>query len=108
MNELERYGFVVNSDKDDFDSVFNGKMLKEIHIDAFSNEPYQLFSRMVEKDIRIAMEDDRVILRRKDGLVVMNVLFDSICEYVVNKYSNYCYQFVFYIQNIMYKVLFVL
>ena len=107
MNKLEEYGFVVNNDKSNLDNAFNGKKLNRIHIDLYSDKPYMLLSRIREMNAKINFEDGRIILKDKDGTVLVNVLLDSICEYAMRKGSRY-YQFILSIKGIWYKVLIVL
>lgn len=107
MEELVEYGFKIDTDKSGFDTAFNGKSFKEIHIDTYINEPYQLFSRVIGNNVKIFHEDGRIVLRRKDGLVLIDVLFDSIYEYAMKKCKEY-YQFVLSIHDMWYKVLVIL
>lgn len=107
MNGLKDFGYELATDKSNFDKIFNGKSFKEIHIDTYANEPYQLLSRVIGNNIKIIHKDGRIVLKRKDGMVLVDVLFDSICEYAMKKRKEY-YQFILTIQNIWYKILVVL
>lgn len=107
MNGLKDFGYKVATDKSNFDNVFNGKSFKEIHIDTYANEPYQLFSRVIGSNIKIVHKDGRIVLTRKDGMVLADVLYDGIYKYAMKKREEY-YQFVLTIQNIWYKILIVL
>lgn len=107
MNRLERHGFVVDNDKSKFNNVFNGKKFSRIHIDLYSDKPYMLLSRVREMNTSVFFENGRIILKAKDGTVLVNVLFDSICEYAMKKGTEY-YQFILAIQGIWYKILVVM
>lgn len=89
MNGLKDFGYELSTDKSNFDKVFNGKSFKEIHIDTYANEPYQLLSRVIGNNIKIIHKDGRIVLKRKDGMVLVDVLFDSICEYAMKKRKEY-------------------
>ena len=107
MDELKVFGYVVSTDKTGFDEVFDGRSFKEIHIDMYTYNPYQLFSRVIDNNISMLHEDNRIVLKRKDGMVLVDVLYDNIYEYAMKKCKEY-YQFVLTIQNIWYKILVVL
>lgn len=107
MDKLRKYGFEISTDKSTFDEVFAGKQFNEIHIDTYSNKPYMLYSRMIQSNIRIALEDGRIKLKGKDGTVFVDVLFDNIYEYAVKKCSD-AYQYVLSVCGIWYKILIVL
>ena len=107
MNKLKEYGFVVGNDKSNFSEAFNGKKFSRIHIDLYSDKPYMLLSRVRELNTSVSLENGRVILKAKDGTVLVNVLLDSIREYAMRKGTRY-YQFIVAIQGIWYKILVVL
>lgn len=107
MDKLRKYGFEVSTDKSTFDDVFTGKQFNEIHIDTYNDKPYMLYSRIIQNNIRIALEDGRIKLRNKDGTVLVDVLFDNIREYAFKKCSN-VHQYVLSVCGIWYKVLIVL
>lgn len=107
MDKLREYGFEISTDKSTFNDVFAGKQFNEIHIDTYNDKPYMLYSRIVQSNIRITLEDGRLVLRDKDGIVFVDVLFDNIYEYAVKKCSD-VYQYVLSVCGIWYKILIVL
>lgn len=107
MNELEKYGFEIKTDKSTFNNTFSGKKFNEIHIDTYLNKPYMLFSRIIENNVRISLEDNRIILRDNNNTILVNVPIGEIYEYAVKKCSD-VYQYVVHVCGICYKILIVL
>ena len=108
MDNFEVYGFIEDYDLYTFENVFINKNIKEVHIDAYMNDPYMLFSRMVENSVTSLLQDGRLVIRKNNGkssLVLMDIPFNSIMECIVKKYSNSHYQFVFVVENVCYKIL---
>lgn len=89
-----------------FDIFCNNK-LKAIHIDTYSINPYMLFSRAVEKDVRVILESGRFIVRRNDdhGTTVMNVVLSSMDNFVMRKCGEHNRELLFNIHNICFKIL---
>lgn len=107
MNKLIEYGFTVSTDTSTFNDTFAGKKFSKIHVDTYNNKPYMLFSRIRESNIKIALEDGRILLRSRDNTVLVDVPLDGICEFAVKKCEKY-YQYVVSICNVWYKVIVIL
>lgn len=107
MDKLKKYGFKASTDTSTFNDVFEGKTFRKIHIDAYNNQPYMLFGRMVVHNARIALEEGRVILRDKNDIILVDIPLESICEYYVKKCKEYCH-YVVRIKDVYYNVLMVL
>lgn len=107
MDRLKEYGFITDEYLFGFSDIFNDKNIKEIHIDIYSNEPYILFARAIEKNVASGLQDDRFVLRKKDGnrTVLTDIPLDNIENCMIKRYSDLHYQVVFMVQGICYKVL---
>ena len=97
MERLEKYGYVTIQ-------VFNNKTLEKIHIDAYLEEPYTLFARVDEKNIKVKLDDKRVVLTKKDNTTLANVPLDNIMKCMVKKHSNSRYEFICVVHNIFCKL----
>lgn len=86
-------------------SKFNNKKIKELHMDTYINEPYMLLSRVVDKNVSHSLQGDRIVLRKKDYTVLMNIPIDSIENYTAREFADSHYQVLFNIHNVQYKVL---
>lgn len=85
------------------DKVKNNK-IKELHMDTYINEPYMLLSRVIDKNVSHLLQDDRVVLRRKDSTVLMNVPLNDIQNYTAREFADSHYQVLFNVHNVQYKV----
>lgn len=81
-----------------------GKKIKELHMDAYVNEPYMLLARIVDKNISHCTQNNRVVLRKKDDTVIMNIPLDEIVVHTVKEFGNTHYQVLFDLDKIQYKV----
>lgn len=84
---------------------FKNKKIKELHMDTYINEPYMLLSRVIDKNVSHLLQDDRVVLRRKDSTVLMNVPLNDIQNYTAREFADSHYQVLFNVHNVQYKVL---
>ena len=82
-----------------------GTKIKELHLDTYINEPYMLLSRVIDKNVSHSLKDNRVVLRKKDDTVIMNIPIDEIEGCAIKEFSNSHYQVLFNLYNIQYKVL---
>ena len=82
-----------------------GTKIKELHLDTYINEPYMLLSRVIDKNVSHSLKDNRVVLRKKDDTVIMNIPIDEIKGCAIKEFSNSHYQVLFNLYNIQYKVL---
>lgn len=86
------------------DKVKNNK-IKELHMDMYINEPYMLLSRVIDENVSHSLQDNRVVLRKKDDTVLMNVPLSDIQNYTAREFADSHYQVLFNIHNVQYKVL---
>lgn len=86
------------------DKVKNNK-IKELHMDMYINEPYMLLSRVIDKNVLHSLQGDRIVLRKKDNTVLMNIPLDDIQNYTAREFADSHYQVLFNVHNIQYKVL---
>lgn len=107
MDKFKRYGFIADEDRSKLNDMFSKGKFKEIHMDTYMNDPYILFSRVKESSVKSIVENNRVILRRKDGIAIMDIVFDSIENCAIKQYAPSHYQILFEIHNISYKLLIV-
>ena len=86
--------------------------LKEIHIDIYpesplitSSLPFMLLSRIIEKNVAVSNDNNRLILKKNDTYKTyfMNVLFSEINECFF-KISDYSSEFILNIRNIYYII----
>lgn len=85
-------------------SKFKNNKIKELHMDTYINEPYMLLSRVIDKNASYSLQDNRVILRKKDNTVLMNIPLDNIQNYTAREFADSHYQVLFNIHNVQYKV----
>ena len=112
-NILMKYGFVTEKDYSKLVEVIkNTTRLKKVHIDTYSENPLlpsssqMLLLRAVEKNIKILVEDDRLIFKRNDiyGTHFVNVLISKIKECFSKRVSEDYDEYILNIQNIYYKI----
>lgn len=99
--------FVKDNDKELFNQIFNNKKIKEIHIDTYMDSPYVLFARIIEKNLLISNENNRMIIRKNDRYktVIVNIFFDEIEDCRIKQYTDNQYEILFGVRNIYYKIL---
>lgn len=109
-NYCEKYGFVADNAKDEFKQIINHNRFKMLRIDIYMINPYMLFLRGIEKNVSVAFENGRVIIRKKDknNTSIVDILFDKISNCIIKKYSDMQYEMIFTIHNIYYKLLVVI
>ena len=108
MDKLKKYGFIVDEGMFKLKDMFRMGKFAEVHIDLYMNNPYMLLSRARESRVKSLFENNRFILRRKDGTVIMNIALESIENCVIKQYAPSHYQILFEIHNISYKLLVIL
>jgi len=82
-----------------------GTKIKELHMDTYINEPYMLLSRVIDENVSHSWQDNRIVLRKKDDTVLMNIPIDEIKDCAVKEFANSHYQVLFNLCNVQYKVL---
>ena len=107
-----KFGFVKESDELRLKQMIQNKnKLKEIHIDAYSENPlissshFMLLLRVSERNAKISIDDDRLVFKRNDGCEThfVNVLISQISECFSKIGSNYS-EFILNIQNVYYRI----
>lgn len=112
VDTLIKFGFV--KEENDLrlkEMIKNKNKLKEVHIDAYSENPlissvpFMLLLRASEKNVIISVDDDRLIFKKSDRYETcfMNVLISKITE-CFSKISEDYSEFILNIQNVYYKV----
>lgn len=86
-------------------SELKDKKFKEIRMDTYLNEPYMLLSRVIDRNVRCSLQGGRIIFRKNDDTVIMNIPLDNTKNCKTRRFSNSYYQVLFNIHNIQYKVL---
>ena len=107
-----KFGFI----KEENDSrlkemIMNKNKLKEVHIDAYSNNPlvsstpFMLLLRASEKNVMISIDGDRLVFKKNDKYEthLMNVLISKITECFSKIGEDYS-EFILNIQNIYYRI----
>ena len=113
MNNLiyKECDYELDIDKKILNQICNCKsVVKEIHIDIYTEKPYILFARIIEKKVTILNSDNRIIFYKKDRYktIILNLLFNEIENCFVKKYSDKQYAVLFTIHNISYKILIII
>lgn len=90
----------------------NDIKLKEVHIDAYSDNPldtpsspFMLLLRTIEKNVFVHSDGDRIIFKKNDKweTCLSNVLYSKIKECFF-KISDACSEFIVNIQNTYYRI----
>lgn len=111
-NTLMKFGFVKQEYDYQLKELLEGSIkLKEVHIDAYSENPvvssssFMLLLRTSERNATVLIEKDRVIFKRNDNqnTYFMNILLDRITE-CFSKISDNYYEFILNVQNIYYRI----
>ena len=111
-NTLTKFGFVKQEYDYQLKELLEGSIkLKEVHIDAYSENPvvssssFMLLLRTSERNATVLIEKDRVIFKRNDNqnTYFMNILLDRITE-CFSKISDNYYEFILNVQNIYYRI----
>ena len=108
MYNLEDYGFIPDDRLFELGSIFSNYSINEMHIDIYSNDPYILFSRTIEKNVASTLQDDRLVVKQKNGTVIVDVPMCYIEQCMVKKYHSTCCQVIFSVLGICYKMLVIL
>lgn len=110
-NFLKNYGFVEDVNSSHLKAILkNDLKIKEVHIDIYpemtgDTKDYMLLLRTIEKNSIIENDGNRMILTKNDRLKTqfMNVIISKIVE-CFYKFSDNCFEFIFKIQNIYYRL----
>lgn len=105
----ENYGFVMDNEKVEFKRIFNNNNFKSLHMDMYSLNPYMLFMRSMEKNLMVTIENNRVIIRKKDRYKthIMDVPIEQIDRCIIKEYNNMQYEIILAIKDVYYKMLIV-
>lgn len=112
-NILGKFGLIKDENNLKLKEIFkDGTKLKEIHIDAYSENPlinsssqFMLLLRVIEKNALIVNDGNRLILKRNDkcGTYFVNALFPKISECFFKSYGN-CFEFILRVRGLYFKV----
>lgn len=64
-----------------------------------------LLSRVIDKNVYHYNQDNRGILKNKNDDVIVNVPLEEIKDWAIKEFSESCYQILFNIYDVQYKVL---
>lgn len=108
-----RFGFIKDENNLTLKNTLKDNvMLKEIHIDIYSNNPlvactspFMLLLRTIEKNVIVESNGDRLILKQNDNFktYLMNVLLSEIAECYCEILDGHS-EFILNIKNIYYKI----
>ena len=106
-NYCNKYGFTPDDAKTEFRRILNSNIFKTLHLETYTLDPYMLLLRTVEKNVSVAIENDRAIICKRDKYKtsIANIILDSVTNCIIKKYNDIQYEFVFSIHNICYKML---
>lgn len=111
-NTLMKFGFIEQEYDSQLKELLEGSIkLKEVHIDAYSenpvvsSSPFMLLLRTYEKNATVLIEKDRVIFKKNDGqnTYFMNILLDRITE-CFSRVSDSYSEYILNVQNIYYRI----
>lgn len=111
-NTLMKFGFIKQEYDSQLKELLEGSIkLKEVHIDAYSENPivssssFMLLLRASEKNATVSIEKDRVVFKRNDSqnTYFMNILLDKITE-CFSKISDGYSEYILNVQNIYYRI----
>jgi hypothetical protein len=111
MNKFEtycdKYGFVTDKTIAIFKRIFGNNKFKTFHIEAYSLNPYMLFSRIVEKNVVVVIKDGRFIVQKKDryNTNIVDIRLEYIDDCIVKQHNDLLYEIIFAIYNTYYKLL---
>lgn len=111
---LMKFGLINDENNSQLKEVFkNNIILKEIHIDVYSENPlisssapFMLLLRTIEKKAIVSNDGDRLIIKKnvdKFETYFMNILFSEIAECYC-KVVDGCSEFILNIRNIYYRI----
>lgn len=113
-NTLMNFGFIKDENNLKLKELLKKNVkLKELHVDVYpdnplkaTQSPFMLLLRIIEKNVMIESNDDRVILKKHDRYetCLSNILFSKIKECFF-KISDACSEFVVNVQNIYYRII---
>lgn len=110
--DFMKFGFIEqNYDGQLKEMLKNSIKLKEIHIDAYPENPlapstaFMLLLRMSEKNAIISADDDRLILSKNDicNTYIMNIPLSKITKCFAKISDGYS-EYILNVQNIYYKM----
>lgn len=113
MNRFEKYGFTIDRDKLEINRVFSAGKFSTIYLDTYSMEPYMLFSRVSENNVKSVIDDGRIVMRKSGRYetAIMDILLDDI-DGCMFKYHG-CFrvneemrvEFVFTVHDICFRMI---
>lgn len=108
-----KFGFVNDEKNLRLEETFKDSVrLKEMHIELYPNNPmeshnpFKLFIRVVEKNVIVSNDGNRLIFKKSDkfGTYITNILLSDVTECLVRTNEEHCSTFVIKVQNIWYKI----
>ena len=111
MNKFEtycnKYSFVADKTKATFSRIFGDNKFKTFHIEAYSINPYILFSRIVEKNVNTVINDGRFTAQKNDkyNTNIVDIPLEYIDDCIIKQHNDLLYEIIFAIYNTYYKIL---
>lgn len=100
MKKFKKLGFSEYHDP----SSYRTGVFYEMHIDVYSDGKYNLYSRIIEKNVRYIKDNNRFTLFNSDGDVIVDIDLESIKDIMNKEYYDGCTDIVFTINGIRYKI----
>lgn len=100
MEKLLRYGFSEYSDT----SLYRIGSIDKVHIDLSSSNEYNLFSRIIDKDVKFLKDNGRFILFNDNDDIIMDVLVNNITNTMMKSYGDVCREIAFTLNSIQYRM----
>lgn len=101
MKKLKKLGFSEHSDM----SLYRTGVFYEVHVDVYSDSKYNLFSRIIEKNVKYIKQDNRLTILNQNNDIIIDISVDSITNVVAKSYSETFHEIVFSMNDIRYRML---
>lgn len=85
-------------------SSYRTGVFYEVHIDVYSDGKYNLYSRIIEKNVRYIKDNNRFTLFNSDGDVIVDIDLSNIKDIMNKEYYDGCTDIVFTINDVRYKI----
>lgn len=100
MEKFKKLGFSEHCEL----SLYRTGVLYEVHIDAYSDSEYNLYSRIIENDVVYVKSDNRFVLFNKNNETLLDIDWTAMKDIMAKTYSDKCIDIIFSINGIRYKM----
>lgn len=100
MKKFKELGF---SEYHDVSSYRTG-IFYEMHIDVYSDNKYNLYRRIIERNVKYIKDNNRFTLFNSNGDVIVDIDLTNIKDIMNKEYHKGCTDIVFTINGVRYKI----